>query len=135
MPRLGSIALGREPMPGRHAERIPVPSRLRRGLDYDAIKAEGRAVRGQFCLVLVLERADLPIRIGFIASKRSVGNSVQRNRARRRLREIVRRRFALLEPAGRWLAFVALRGTLTASHTDLVADVERVLTDARALPR
>ena len=122
-------------MPGRLAQRIPPPHRLRTSLEYAAIKSEGRAVRGQHCLLLVLERPDSPIKVGFIASRRSVGNAVQRNRARRRLREIVRRRFARFRPQGRWLVFVAFRTVLTADHVALVDDVERLLADAGALDR
>ena len=122
-------------MPGRLAERIPPPHRLRTSLEYAAIKSEGRALRGQHCLLLVLERSDSATKVGFIASRRSVGNAVQRNRARRRLREIVRRRFARVPPQGRWLVFVAFRTALTADHGALVEDVERLLADAGALDR
>lgn len=120
-------------MEGRPAERIPRQQRMRTSLEYGAIKGEGRAIRGQHCLVLVLARPDSPIKVGFIASRRSVGNAVQRNRARRRLREIVRRRFARLEPTGLWLVFVAFRSTLSAPHPALTTDVERLLADAGAL--
>jgi len=122
-------------MSGRPAERIPPPHRLRTSREYTAIKTEGRAIRGQHCLLLVLERPDSPTKLGFIASRRSVGNAVQRNRARRRLREIVRRRFARMSPTGRWLVIVAFRTALTADHGALVDDVERLLADAGALDR
>ena len=128
-----TTAVAHEPMEGRPAERIPPQHRMRTSLEYAAVKGEGRAVRGQHCLVLVLARPGSPTKVGFIASRRSVGNAVQRNRARRRLREIVRRRFARLDPVGRWLVFIAFRTTLSAPHPALIADVERLLSDADAL--
>jgi ribonuclease P protein component len=116
-------------------ERIGREHRLRTGAEYAAIKQQGRAVRGRFCIVLVLERPELTTKVGFIASKKSVGDAVHRNRARRRLREIVRRRWPRVIPAGRWLAFIALRGVGSAPHAELVADVERLLTDSGAWSR
>ena len=121
-------------MEGRPAERIPPQHRMRTSLEYGAIKADGRAIRGQHSLVLVLARPSSPTKVGFIASRRSVGNAVQRNRARRRLREIVRRRFGRMEPHGLWLVFVAFRSVLTATPQALTADVERLLSDAGAFP-
>lgn len=120
-------------MSREHPERLGHAHRLRSSLDHAEVKAEGTALRGRFCLVLVLAKPGVPTRIGFIASKRSVGGSVQRNRARRRLREIVRRRWPRIAHSGWWLTFVALRGSLTAPHQDLAADVERLLADAGAL--
>jgi len=110
-----------------HPERLERRHRLRASQDHDLVKADGRAVRGALCLVLVLERPGEPTRIGFIASRRGVGGSVERNRARRRIREIVRRRWPRMPHTGWWLTFVAQRGALTASHADLATDVERLL--------
>jgi ribonuclease P protein component len=62
-----------------------------------------------------------------------VGNAVQRNRARRRLREIVRRRWERVPHTGYLMMFVAYRSTLTALHQELASDVERVLASAGAL--
>ncbi len=111
-------------------ERIGAAHRLRKGAEYAAIKEQGRALRGRFCLVLLLERPGEPTRVGFIASRRSVGNAVHRNLARRRLREIVRRRWPRVTMTGHWLAFIALRGVTEAPHLELVADVERLLSGA-----
>jgi ribonuclease P protein component len=84
-------------------------------------------------VLVVLARPAESTRVGFIASKRSVGNSVQRNRARRRLREIVRRRWPRILPTGFWLEFVALAPVLAAPHEALASEVERLLASAGAL--
>jgi ribonuclease P protein component len=116
-------------------ERLGPEHRLRTSREYARVKAEGRALRGRHCLVLALEVPGEPTRIGFIASKKGVGNAVQRNRARRRLREIVRRRFPRVPEHGHWLAFIAFRSSTVAPHPDLVADVEALLVQAGALAR
>jgi ribonuclease P protein component len=91
------------------------------------------AYRGRTCLLLVLTAAGEISRVGFIASKRGVGGAVQRNRARRRLREIVRRRWARVPPLGYLLVFIASRRTLDAPHQLLATDVETLLAHAGAL--
>ena len=105
--------------------------RLRSAADFAHMRAEGRAIRGQHCLVVVAECQGEPRKVGFVASKKGVGGAVQRNRARRRMREIVRRLWPTLPGEGRWLMFVANRSILTAPHEQLAADIERLI--ARAL--
>src|SRR5262245_65244167 len=115
-------------------ERIPDIHRLKSVVDFARMRSEGRAIRGAHCLAVVVRTVDEPVRIAFVASRRGVGGAVQRNRARRRLREIVRRRWPQMIHQGWWLMFVAFRSTLTAPHEELVMDVERILTRAGALP-
>ena len=121
-------------MTDRCSERIGTHQRLRTSLDYAAVKRDARALRGKHCLLLAAEAPGLPTRVGFIASRKGVGGAVQRNRARRRLREIVRRRWPLVTPLGLALVFIANRTSVTAEHSELVADVERLLVSAGAIP-
>lgn len=114
-------------MDSRSRERLARRHRLTAGADYAALKAGGQAVRGTHCLLVVLARPGEPSRVGFVASRKGVGGAVQRNRARRRLREIVRRRWSRLPEDGVLMMFVAFRSALSASHQDLASDVERVL--------
>jgi ribonuclease P protein component len=74
-----------------------------------------------------------PTRVGFVASRRGVGGAVQRNRARRRIREIVRRRWSRVAQGGYLLMFVAFRSAVTVSHQELASDVEKVLAATGAL--
>lgn len=62
-------------------------------------------------------------RIGYTASRR-VGGAVQRNRARRRLREAVRATLPSRAKPGYDYVVVARQGTLTRSWTDLIRDLE-----------
>jgi ribonuclease P protein component len=108
-------------------ERLLPRHRLRASADFGVLRAEGVAFRGAFCLLVTLPSPGEPTRVGFIASRRGVGGAVERNRARRRLREIVRRRWIRLPATGVLLLFVASRLTPTVAHQDLASDVERVL--------
>jgi len=117
----------------KHRERLDRTHRLRSGPDHARVKAGGVPLRGRFCLLLVLACPGEPTKVGFIASRKGVGDAVERNRARRRLREIVRRRWPRLQEHGYWLTFIAFRSALTARHEDLATDVERLLAQAGAL--
>jgi ribonuclease P protein component len=120
-------------MTERRAERFGREQRLRSSREIETVKRQGTALRGRLCILLTLARPEAPSRACFIASRKSVGGAVQRNRARRRMREIVRRRWAEVVPSGRWLAFIATRGVLTAPHPDLAEEIERLLERAGAI--
>jgi ribonuclease P protein component len=63
--------------------------RLRHRTDFRAAAAGQRASVGTFVVQARRRAEDGPVRIGFTVS-RQVGNAVERNRVRRRLREMVR---------------------------------------------
>ena len=83
---------------------------------------------------LVLQVAETPkeqtkngtIRVGYTAS-RKVGDAVTRNRARRRLREAVRRVMPAHATPDRDFVVIARANTVRRSFTDLVADLELAL--------
>ena len=115
------------------SERLTRDHRLTTSKHYAEVKQRGAALRGRCCLLLVLPQPGEPTRIGFIASKRGVGGSVSRNRAKRRLREIVRRRWPRIPEHGFWIAVIASRGALSAPHAELASELERLLAAAGAL--
>jgi ribonuclease P protein component len=115
------------------SERLLPANRLTRGRDYSRVRGDGVAYRGRFCLLLVLAAAGETSRVGFIASRKGVGGAVARNRARRRLREIVRRRWTRVPPEGYLLVFIASRRTLDTPHQALATEVETLLAHAGAL--
>lgn len=116
-----------------HPERLAPAHRMTSGRDYSAARDGGRAHRGTHCLLISLPVAGEPTRVGFIASKKGVGGAVQRNRAKRRLREIVRRRWPRMPHQGFLLVFIASRATLRAPHQMLASEVESLLAHAGAL--
>jgi ribonuclease P protein component len=73
---------------------VSMIGRLRRTEDFERVRAEGRRWRGKYLALnaapAVSQAADThETRIGYIASK-SLGKAVQRNRARRLMREAAR---------------------------------------------
>jgi ribonuclease P protein component len=63
--------------------------RLRQRADFLAAATGVRAPASGFVLQALDRREDGPVRVGFTVSKK-VGNAVERNRVRRRLREVIR---------------------------------------------
>ena len=117
----------------RHPERLGREARLHNSREFGAVQTGGTLFRGRCALLLVLPRPGEPTRVGFVASKRGVGNSVQRNRARRRLREIVRRRWPRITPEGFWFVLIASRAALDAPHERIASEVESLLASARLI--
>ncbi len=94
----------------------PLPM-LRRKADFDAVGRHGRSRSGRL-LVLRSLRTDGPgTRIG-LSTPRSLGGAVQRNRVRRRLRDLVRKQLDATE-TGWDLLLIARPEAGTASYTEL----------------
>src|SRR5262245_29206915 len=113
-----------------HSERMGREHRLRRAAEFDLVKSRGTPFRGRHCVLVALEVPGERTRLGVVASRRGVGEAVRRNRARRRLREIVRRRWPRLPHTGWLIMLVAYRSAVTAPHEELAGDVMRLLAQA-----
>ncbi len=71
--------------------------RLRKNSDFQRVRREGKAYAHPLVVLIVAPNGLSRVRVG-VAAGRSVGNAVQRNRAKRRLREIMRPLLPLLPP-------------------------------------
>jgi ribonuclease P protein component len=95
--------------------------RLKQRADYLAAAAGVKVPAAAFILQ-ARERGDAaPPRFGFTASKK-IGNAVERNRVRRRLREMVRLTAALPAQAGHDYVLIGRRTALGAPFERMVAD-------------
>ena len=93
--------------------RFPKSARLTRVAEFNRVKSEGNSCQGRFLVLSVLKNlSSMEIRTGLITSKR-LGGAVERNRVRRRLREIVRMSRPKLQP-GLWLVLIARRHAVDA---------------------
>ncbi|HEX9634721.1 MAG TPA: ribonuclease P protein component [Candidatus Limnocylindria bacterium] len=98
---------------------------LRRKADFDALGRRG-SVRSTRLLVLRSLRTDRPeTRIG-LSTPRSLGGAVQRNRVRRRLRELIRERIETVG-AGWDLLLIARPEAGAASYAELRDAVRSLL--------
>jgi len=111
---------------------LPQQSRIRRPEDFRRVLRTGRRAGGSVVaghLLLVGSegpvRSGDPAKVGFVIS-RAVGSAVVRNRVRRRLRELMRRRVASL-PGGCLLVLRAYPAAASARQEDLAADLDLVI--------
>lgn len=104
--------------------------RLTQRADFLAAAQGAKAHGGAFVLQARLRGDGAAPRFGFTASKK-VGSAVERNRVRRRLREIVRRHAALLAEDGHDYVLIARRAALQAPFDQMVADFKGALARLR----
>ena len=105
--------------------------RLREADRFRVVREQGRSWAHPLAILCALPNDLTYSRFGFSVS-RKVGGAVQRNRARRLLREAVRRRLDVI--AGGWdLVFVARPPLAAASFSEVEAACHRLLQRARLL--
>ena len=100
--------------------------RLRRPDQFQRVRREGRSWGSSLLTLNAATSRRRVSRCGFVVSKR-IGKSVDRNRARRRVREVVRLIYDRIAPG--WdLVFVARSPALsTVSFAHIQAEVEQLL--------
>lgn len=112
---------------------LPQQSRMRRPEEFRLALRTGRRAGGSVVAGHLLlpgatygaVRSGDPAKVGFIVS-RAVGSAVVRNRVKRRLRELMRRRVASL-PGGCLLVLRAHPAAAGARQADLAADLDLVI--------
>ena len=106
--------------------------RLKRRADFRAAAA-GARVPGSAFVLQARRRADEgAVRVGFTVS-RQVGKAVERNRVRRRLREIVRLADAGKLQAGHDYVLIGRRAALKATFGEMVRELDAALNRIHAI--
>ncbi len=105
---------------------LPKAARLRRRRDFLKVQDRGAKLSSELVTAMVLSPGPSvgPARVGFTVSSK-VGNAVERNLVRRRLRELVRERRARWR-AGLEVVLVAKPSANGASFAALTRSVERL---------
>lgn len=100
---------------------LPKPARLTRRAEFAAVREQGKSQHGNFMVLGTWQTSSpQPARIGVVTSRR-VGTAVERNRTRRRLREIFRLHRNLL-PSGLWMVIVPRRAAVRATFAALAEE-------------
>ena len=119
-------------MAGQRSLSFPKSRRLVRASEFERIKGDGSVLRGKLILLSLLTVEDSgSFRVGIIVSRR-VGSAVIRNRARRRLREVVRRHQHQLRE-NFWLVIIARLEASRASYRALEDEFLRLAKRASIL--
>ena len=108
---------------------LPKQNRLRARAEFQKVYAEGQRYNGRL-MAAFLRKNDLPEhRLGVTASTKAIGKSVDRNRARRLLREVFRRSRNELDALGQrydWV-FNAKRSLLSSSEELRFREFRRIV--------
>ncbi len=114
-----------KPVQPRTGHSFPKTARLLKTTEFKRIYDHGKKVSGPFFMAICAPDPGSPLaRVGFTVPRR-LGNSVIRNRIRRRMREAVRLELQHF-PAGRDLVFHPRTSVLKAAFPELRREVERV---------
>ncbi len=105
--------------------------RLRQRADFLAAARGTKVPTAAFVLQAIERGDDGATRVGFTVSKK-VGNAVERNRVRRRLREIVRRSAADQLRQGHDYVLIGRRSALSLPFEQMTEDFKRALRRLRA---
>ncbi len=92
--------------------------RLRRNEDFQHLRQTGRSVAHALLVISVAPNSLPHNRYGIITSRR-LGNAVERNRAKRRIREAIRHWHSQTQP-GYDVVFIARRGVLARPYAELL---------------
>lgn len=105
----------------------PKVPRLKRRAEFLKVARDGRKWAAPGVVLQDLERdGDGDYRAGFTVS-RKVGNAVQRNRARRRLKAAAEAVLPVEARAGHDYVLIGRAATLTRPFADLIADIRKAL--------
>ena len=105
--------------------------RLTRSIDFTRVRNQGKSFAHPLVVLVKLQSAEDRPRVG-LSTSRTVGNAVQRNRAKRLLRESVRASIPLLAPG--WdLVLIARNRMVNASFQDVKKAVDDLFRKAGLL--
>ncbi|HET7887162.1 MAG TPA: ribonuclease P protein component [Bradyrhizobium sp.] len=100
--------------------------RLRQRADFLAVANGARSSTAAFVVQRRRRDDDGPVRVGFTVTKKN-GTATERNRIRRRLRELVRRLPPLsLQPSSDYV-LIGRRAALTSDFSHMLADLSQAL--------
>lgn len=100
--------------------------RLRKPEQFQRARREGRSWSSALLALNAVSNRRRSTRCGFVVSKR-IGKAVERNRARRRLREVVRLAYVRIAPGWDLVFVVRSPAVATVAFAELQATIEHLL--------
>ena len=114
---------------GLGGQRLPRSLRIRRRYEYLALQRVARRVTTPNFVVLFQPRTEAPSRLGITVTRR-VGNAVERNYVKRRVREWFRRHRLRLGPSATDMVVIARAGAPQLSYAQIASQLEKLFSKA-----
>ncbi len=105
---------------------LPKENRLKKKKEFETVFKSGRSVKGQDFFLKYLGNGTDKIKVGFVVSKKVSKKAVERNRAKRRLREVFRIMDGEIK-SGLSIVIVAYPSLKTRKFGELKQEIENVL--------
>lgn len=105
---------------------LPKPKRLTKHRDFLKLAAQGHAVFGPYATLRIRQTPGDQTRVAFITSTKVFKLAVDRNRAKRRMREAVAQLWPIL-PSNMHLLFVLKPECKTVAWDKMLAEVKRMV--------
>jgi ribonuclease P protein component len=105
--------------------------RLTNFTDFKRVRRSGKSYAHPLVMLLVLPILDEQTRIGIVAG-RSVGNAVQRNRAKRMLREAVRELLSHIKPGWK-IVLISRKPILKAELSEIQVSLDQLFKKANLI--
>ncbi|HBY09215.1 MAG TPA: ribonuclease P protein component [Chloroflexi bacterium] len=99
--------------------------RLRSSIDFKRVRRSGKSYAHPL-IVLIKQANEIETSRFGISAGRSMGNAVQRNRAKRRIREVIRPRISEIQ-SGWDLIFLARAPLKNASYSELQTAIDQLI--------
>jgi ribonuclease P protein component len=105
---------------------LPKENRLKKEKEFEAVFKGGRILKGSYVFLKYLANGTDKTKFGFVVSKKVSKLAVKRNKAKRRMREIVRLRKEEIKK-GLSIIFIALPLISNAEYSEIKKDIESLL--------
>jgi ribonuclease P protein component len=107
--------------------------RLRKSTDFKRVRRLGKSYAHPFVVLIKHPNQEGYSRFG-VAAGRSIGNAVERNRAKRRIKEIIRHRITRISDG--WdIVFLARNAINCASHNELKTALDELILRAELIKK
>jgi len=123
---------GGETAPRRRSQRFPRTLRLRKRSEFLAVQRRGKRQTVPHFVVITRRKKNAPSRLGITTSKK-VGNAPERNRVRRLVREVFRRRGSSTPASD--VVVIARAGAAKLTYHEVAEELSRALAPGPELPR
>lgn len=105
---------------------LPKENRLKKEKEFEAVFKGGRTFKGEYIFLRCLANGTDKTKVGFVTSKKVSKLATERNKVKRRMREIVRIRKGEIRD-GLSIIVIALPRAIDAGYGDLEKDIANIL--------